>query len=61
MSEKLRVNDAPILGKFRVIEIVTKKVLHDFDGEGHGDLPPDVAIMPVIAMYAQDDVLVMEV
>lgn len=61
MSEKLIVNDVPIWGKFRVIEIVTKKVLHDFNGEGHGDIPQDVAIMPVIAMYAQDDVLVMEV
>lgn len=58
---RLLVNDVPIWGKFRVLEILTKKVLYDFDGEGHGDIPFDVANMTVIAMYAQDDVLVMEV
>ena len=58
---RLLVNDVPIWGKFRVLEILTKKVLHDFDGEGHGDLPPDIAVMQVIAMYASDDVLIMEV
>ena len=59
--EKLIVNDVPVWGKFRVLEILTKKVLHDFDGEGHGDLPPDVANMTVIAMYADDDRIIMEV
>ena len=58
---KITVNDVPIWGKFRVLEILTKKVLHDFNGEGHGDLSTDIATMQVIAMYASDDVLIMEV
>ena len=59
--ERITVNDIPIWGKFTVISITTKKVLHAFDGEGHGDISPDVAIRSVIAIYASDDTTIIEV
>ena len=58
---KLTVTDLPIWGKFQVLDVVTKEILHDFDGEGHGDIAPDVAFRHVIAMYANDDRIVLEV
>ena len=57
----LKVNDLPIIGMFTVIDIVNKKVLHSFDGEGKGDIPYDVATRDVIAFYASDDTLIIEV
>ena len=59
--ERLTVNDIPIWGKFTVISITTKTVLHAFNGEGHGDISPDVACRSVIAMYAKDDEIIIEV
>ena len=59
--ERITVNDIPLWGKFTVISITTKKVLHSFDGEGHGDISPDVAFRSVAAMYASDDTTIIEV
>lgn len=55
------VSDLPIWGKFMVMDVQAKKVMHDFDGEGHGDIPADVAVKKVIAMYASDDQIIVEV
>jgi len=55
------VNDLPIWGKFTVMDVATKKVLHEYDGEGHGDYPYDIATMKVIGVYASDDKLIVEV
>lgn len=57
----LLVADLPVWGKFTVMDVQTKRVLHEFDGEGHGDISPDVAIKKVIAMYASDDQIIVEV
>ena len=57
----LKVNDLPIVGMFTVIDIVNKKVLHSYDGEGKGDFTQDVATRDVIAFYASDDTLIIEV
>lgn len=59
--ERLTVNDIPIWGKFTVLSITTKTVLHAFDGEGHGDIAPNVACRSVIAVYAKDDEIIIEV
>ncbi len=58
---KITVADLPIWGKFQVLDIVDKKVLHEFEGEGHGDITPDVATREVIAMYAVCDAIAIEV
>ncbi len=59
--KRMIVSDIPIWGQFKVIDVATKKVLHSFDGEGHGDISPAVASRQVIAMYASDDEIVIEV
>lgn len=59
--ERITVNDIPIWGKFTVLDITTKKVLHSFDGEGHGDIAPDIANRSIIAMYASNDEIIIEV
>ena len=58
--KRLTVNDVPVWGKFKIITAPEKKVLHDFDGEGTGDLPFDVAFREVIAIYAADDYTIIE-
>jgi len=57
----LRVADLPVWGKFTVMDVQTKKILHQFDGEGHGYLPPEIAIKKVVAMYASNDQIIVEV
>ena len=57
----LLVADLPVWGKFTIMDVQTKKVLHEFDGEGHGDIPVDVAVKKVVAMYASDDKIIVEV
>jgi len=57
----LKVNDLPIIGSFTVIDVVTKKILHSYDGEGKGDFTPDIATRDVIAFYASDDMMIIEV
>ena len=59
--KRLTVNDLPIIGKFTVIEIVTKKILHSYDDEGKGDFPPDIVNRDVIAFYASEDITIIEV
>ena len=59
--KRLKVIDLPIVGMFTVIDVVTKKILHSYDGEGNGDITPDVANRDVIAFYASNDTLMIEV
>ena len=57
----LLVADIPVWGKFTIMDVVTKKILHEFDGEGHGDLPPEIAVKKVIAIYSSNDKIIVEV
>lgn len=59
--KRLTVNDLPIVGKFTVIEVVTRKILHSYDDEGKGDFPLDIANRDVIAFYASEDITIIEV
>ncbi len=60
-KEPLTVLELPVLGGLKVLDIRTKKVLHEKEPDEPGDMPPDVAIRNIVAVYAADDTLIIEV
>ena len=58
----MRINDLYFLaGKFRVVDALTQKVLHEYDGTQPGDIPPDMDMREINLVYAKDDVVIVEV
>lgn len=59
----ITVYDLNIVGKFIVKDITKEngKVIHRFDGDGYGDMPFDISYRKVLALYAKDNVIVVEV
>ena len=60
-KEPLTVLDLPVLGGLKVLDIRTKKVLHEREPDEPGDMSPDIAIRNIVAVYAADDTLIIEV
>ena len=53
------INDIPVYGSFRVIKVTDKTELFCSDPV-RGDLPFDIAFLPVVAVYAANDELIIE-
>ena len=52
------INDLPILGPFAVFDknsdhVIFRSACHDEPG----DIPPDIAVLPVLGIYAVDDLV----
>lgn len=60
-KEPLTVLELPVLGGLKVLDIRTKKVLHEREPDEPGDMSPDVSIRNIVAVYAADDTLIVEV
>jgi hypothetical protein len=61
MDKTLTVSDLPVLGAWKVLDAKTKRTLHERTPSEPGDIAPLVAIRNVVAVYAANDVLVVEV
>lgn len=57
---KLTVSDIPVVGRFKVLEVPTKEILYQYDGEGSSELCFDIAFLPVLAIYEKDGYTVLE-
>lgn len=56
------VNDLPITSPFRVYDITVGHYVHSWlDRSQPGDLPPDVAVLPVVGLRSVDGVLYIDV
>ena len=53
------INDIPVYGSFRVIKATDKTELFCSD-HVRGDLPFDIAFLPVVAVYAANDEFIIE-
>lgn len=53
------VNDIPVNGSFRILNVKDKTELFRSDPVC-GDIPFDVAFLPVVAVYAANDELIIE-
>lgn len=52
------INDLPITSPFRVYDISTGHYIHSWlDRSAPGDIPPDVAMLPVDGLRSVDGVL----
>ena len=52
------INDLPITSSFRVYDIDTGHYIFSWtDTEAYGDIPPDIAMLPVVGLRSVDDVL----
>ena len=56
----LSVYDIPVNGSFRILNVKDKTELFCSDPV-RGDLPFDIAFLPVVAVYAANDELIIEV
>ena len=56
----LIVNKIPVAGKFKIVSAPDHKILHEFNGEGYGDIPFDVAFRKVLAIYEKDGYIMIE-
>lgn len=56
---RILVNDLPILGEMLVRNASDKQVLYRTYEDG--DIPPDVALLEVVQMYAEDGKIIVEV
>lgn len=61
LKNELILNDLPVSGALKVLDVVSKKILHDIAPDDPGDIPPDLAMRKVVALYAADDQIVVEV
>ena len=57
----LKTNDVPVWGQVTIINVVTKKILYSYDGEGKMEFPQEVANLDVIALYSSNDKTIIEV
>ena len=54
----MTVNDIPVSGYFRVYDMTTQRtIFHTFGG----DIPPEIAMLEVIRVYAVDSTIYMDV
>lgn len=52
------INDLPITSSYRVYDIDTGHYIFTWtDTEQYGDIPPDIALLPVIGLRSVDGVL----
>lgn len=61
MNNWLLVVELPLCGKFAIKHVPDGEILHQYDGEGYGDIPCDIGRRRVVAMYSKDDEIVVEV
>ena len=57
------ISDLNIVGKF-IIKDISKRngeIVFHYDGEGYGDIPFDISYRIVIAIYAKNNTIVVEV
>ena len=57
---RILVNDLPVLGEIMVRNAENKQVLYRTYEDGP-DIPPDVAVLEVVQMYAENDCIIVEV
>ena len=57
---RILVNDLPILGEILVRNAGNKQVLYRTYEDGP-DIPPDVAVLEVIQLYAESNKIIVEV
>lgn len=58
-----RINDLDLAGPFRVYDVDREQFVFsrlDLSAPGAGDLPPDVAFLPVLAVHWHDDVMIID-
>lgn len=58
---KILVTDLPIVGKYRIIDHETGKILEQYDGKGPSENSFDVSFRSVRSVYGQDDYIIVEV
>lgn len=54
----MTVNDLPLVEYYKVFDITTDKVLFESYG---GDIPPDIATLEAVQIYAVDDIIYVDV
>lgn len=55
------INDLEITGPFRVYDVDREQFVFSWlDQAAPGDMPPDIAILPVLAVHWHDDVMIID-
>lgn len=59
--DTITIYDLPIMGAFTVYNAETQATIFEYDGKSWGDIPPDIALMPVGTIYAENNRLMISV
>ena len=55
------INDLPINDLYRVFDIVSGRCIYSWlDRSAPGDIPPDIACLPVLRSYVDGQILIIE-